>query len=79
MLTSLLTVELPADFCVWLSTSQADFLHGRFVWAHWDIDELTAMKERILSDPGLLKIGLQGVEHVNPVQFVKDVVDKTGP
>lgn len=37
------------------------------------------MKERILSDPGLLKIGLQGVDHVNPVQFVKDVVDKTGP
>ncbi|GAB7357386.1 hypothetical protein MBLNU459_g8325t1 [Dothideomycetes sp. NU459] len=55
--------ELPGAFSVWATTKQAEFLHGRFVWAAWDVDELTGMKERILADPGLLKIGLQGVSH----------------
>jgi NAD(P)-dependent dehydrogenase (short-subunit alcohol dehydrogenase family) len=66
------TIEnLPADFSVWLSTKAASFLHGRFVWANWDVDELVAMKPKIQSEPGFLKMGLQGVEMVGPDLFAQ--------
>ena len=61
-------VELPAAYCVWASTSQAAFLHGRFVWTDWDVDELLAMKEKF-NDAGFLKFGLQGVDPVSPAAF----------
>ena len=47
------SVELPAAYCVWASTPQASFLHGKFVW----IDELLGMMEKF-EDPGFLKFGL---------------------
>jgi hypothetical protein len=53
--------SLPANFCVWAATKRAAFLHGRFVWANWDVDELEAMKPKLEADKGFLKIGLQGV------------------
>ena len=53
-------VTLPGSFFVWASTKQATFLHGRFVWCNWDVDELFAMKSRFETDSGFLKIGLQG-------------------
>ena len=37
--------SLPADFYVWLVCPEATFLHGRFVWVNWDVDELKARKE----------------------------------
>lgn len=58
-------VELPGDFCAWAATPQAHFLHGRFVWANWDVDELIQRQGSINGDSGMLKIGLQGVEHVD--------------
>ena len=61
-------VELPAAHCVWASTPQASFLHGRFVWTDWGVDELLEMKERF-EDPGFLKFGLQGVDPVSPAAF----------
>ena len=53
-------IRLPGHFCTWLALggTEPDFLHGRFVWAHWDVDELVAMKESVEGDGGLLKIGL---------------------
>lgn len=51
-------VNLPAHFCTWLATGEADFLHGRFLWAHWDVDELIALKNKVAADPFLLKVGL---------------------
>lgn len=56
--------NLPASFMVWAATKQAAFLHGRFVWANWDVRELVGMKARFEAEPGLLRIGLQGVEPV---------------
>lgn len=53
--------SLPANFYVWAATKKAAFLHGRFVWANWDVDELVAMKSKFESDKGFLKVGLQGV------------------
>ncbi|KAJ3498244.1 hypothetical protein NLG97_g1273 [Lecanicillium saksenae] len=56
---------LPGDYCVWASTPAASFLHGRFVWANWDVEELMQRKAEIEADNGLLKVGVQGVEHVD--------------
>lgn len=51
-------IDLPAHFCRWLATPEADFLHGRMLWAHWDVDELVGMKERVLADQNLFTQGL---------------------
>jgi hypothetical protein len=60
-----LSDNLPGDYSVWASTAAASFLHGRFVWTNWDVEELIQRKAEIQADNGLLKIGLQGVEHVD--------------
>ncbi|CAM1504624.1 Fc.00g022150.m01.CDS01 [Cosmosporella sp. VM-42] len=54
--------ELAGDFAVWLTSPDAAFLHGRFVQAAWDVDELKAGKfrERIDNDPFFLKVGILG-------------------
>jgi hypothetical protein len=39
---------LPGHFCVWLSSLEADFLCGRFVWAVWDAEELKAKEDEIV-------------------------------
>ncbi|PVH80795.1 NAD(P)-binding protein [Cadophora sp. DSE1049] len=52
--------KLPGDFCVWLASSEADFLHGRFVWVNWDVDELKARAAEIESKPEELTMALQG-------------------
>lgn len=51
-------LRLPADFALWLAGPESDFLHGRYVWAHWDVDELVALKEKVLSGPNFLTFGL---------------------
>ncbi|KAI6884518.1 hypothetical protein KC363_g4023 [Hortaea werneckii] len=51
-------VNLAAGFCLWLASGQADFLHGRFVWAQWDVDELIALKDRVVKEPIFLQMGL---------------------
>ncbi|KAJ5117160.1 Glucose/ribitol dehydrogenase [Penicillium atrosanguineum] len=35
-------VSLPANFCVWLASPEAQFLKSKFLWANWDVDELKA-------------------------------------
>ncbi|PVI06246.1 NAD(P)-binding protein [Periconia macrospinosa] len=40
---------LAGDFVVWATSDEAKFLAGRFAWVNWDIDELIAAKEEILS------------------------------
>lgn len=49
--------RLPAYFAVWLAGDESGFLHGRHLWANWDVDELVEMKERINEDPDFLTIG----------------------
>lgn len=51
-------VSLPGDFAVWLASGESGFLHGRFVWAEWDVDELLALKGKMAEDPTFLTIGL---------------------
>lgn len=42
--------DLVAGFIVWLSTGQADWAKGRYLSANWDVEELTALKDKILRD-----------------------------
>lgn len=57
------SVELPGHFCAWLASPEASFLRGKYVWVNWDIDELKARKEEILSTD-LLDIKLGGVSFI---------------
>ena len=51
-------LDLPAHFALWLAGPESGFLHGRYLWAQWDVDELVALRERVERDPSFLKIGL---------------------
>ncbi|KAK7403413.1 hypothetical protein QQX98_010826 [Neonectria punicea] len=55
--------DLPGQFAVWLASPEATFLHGRFVWTEWDVDELKegALRKRIDDDPHYLKVGVRGL------------------
>jgi hypothetical protein len=55
-----LLVNLPAHFNVWIASPEAEFLKGKFVWANWDVNELTAFAEEI-KESMLLRIDLHGV------------------
>ncbi|KAK7211625.1 hypothetical protein V2G26_018803 [Clonostachys chloroleuca] len=54
--------ELPGNFSVWLASPEAAFLHGRYVEASWDVEELKSgqIREQIENDPYLLKVGILG-------------------
>ncbi|KAK7424147.1 hypothetical protein QQZ08_008753 [Neonectria magnoliae] len=56
-------IKLPGDFAVWAASDEAQFLHGRFVWALWDVDELKAgpVRERIDKEDTFLKVGVHGI------------------
>jgi NAD(P)-dependent dehydrogenase (short-subunit alcohol dehydrogenase family) len=41
---------LAAGFAVWLSSGQADWAKGRYLSATWDVAELSALKEAIVTD-----------------------------
>ena len=51
-------IDLPAHFAVWLAGPESGCLHGRHLWANWDVDELIALKDRLASDTTFLTIGL---------------------
>ncbi|PVH91976.1 NAD(P)-binding protein [Periconia macrospinosa] len=52
-------VTLPASFNLWLSTPEARFLKGKFLWCNWDIDELKS-RAKELESGRLLNIDLVG-------------------
>jgi hypothetical protein len=52
-------VSLPAGFSLWLTSPEARFLDGKFLWANWDADELVARKDEI-EKKGLLDLQLVG-------------------
>ncbi|KAH6973112.1 hypothetical protein BKA56DRAFT_635057 [Ilyonectria sp. MPI-CAGE-AT-0026] len=55
--------NLPGQFAVWAASSEARFLHGRFVWSTWDVNELASskIKAELEADPWLLKVGVKGL------------------
>ncbi|KAM0543341.1 hypothetical protein ACHAO7_009457 [Fusarium culmorum] len=55
--------NLPGHFAVWAASPEARFLHGRFVWANWDVAELRdgPVREQIDQDEHFLKVGVEGL------------------
>ncbi|OKP09899.1 Dehydrogenase/reductase SDR family member 11 [Penicillium subrubescens] len=54
--------KLPGNFAVWAASAQAKFLHGRFVWASWDVKEVADSMTDILDrDRDYWKLGVKGL------------------
>lgn len=70
--------SLAAHMALWPSSPAAAFLHGRFIWANWDADELVARREEILSDHGLLKVGITGVKSFNMPKLMEKCAEFPG-
>ncbi|KAF5670148.1 peroxisomal short-chain alcohol dehydrogenase [Fusarium circinatum] len=56
-------VSLPGAFAVWCASDEAAFLHGRFVWSAWDVEELKSgsIRDRLDKDGQFLRIGVHGL------------------
>ncbi|TVY54996.1 Short chain dehydrogenase citE [Lachnellula suecica] len=52
-------VELSANFIVWIVSPEAEFLKGKFIWSNWDVDDMIAKKEELVSSNQLTQ-GLLG-------------------
>ncbi|KAF9060509.1 short-chain dehydrogenase/reductase, partial [Rhodocollybia butyracea] len=68
-------INLLSNFSVWAASPEASWLHGRFVWAHWDVDELKAdpkIQKHLEGKGGYLKIGVEGLSSVNVEAFLID-------
>lgn len=52
---------LPSDLCVWLASSEADFLRGRFLSVNFDMDELMVRRTEFEADPSLLRLQIGGM------------------
>ena len=44
---------------MWLASSEASFLKGKYVWTNWDVEELKARASKI-AEPAYLTTGLNG-------------------
>ena len=55
--------DLSAGFAVWITSQEAAFLHGRVVWATWDVTELANgdVRKRIEEDFYFLKESVVGL------------------
>lgn len=53
-------VSLPASYVVWAASPEADFISGRFLWVHWDVNELRVALEKKKDDPCYLRVGIEG-------------------
>lgn len=52
---------------VWAASREAEYLHGRFVWANWDVDEVKrVLGEQIAKEPNFLKVGMEGLSESMP-------------
>ncbi|UKZ56665.1 hypothetical protein TrVGV298_010505 [Trichoderma virens] len=56
-------ISLPSSVAIWAASDEAAFLHGRFIWSAWDVEELQSgpLRERIEKDEQFLRIGVHGV------------------
>lgn len=59
----LCTDDLGGNFAVWATSDEAQFLHGRFAWASWDVEELASgeLRKRIDEDPYFLRTTISGL------------------
>lgn len=58
--------NLSGNFAVWAASPEATFLHGRFVWANWDVLEMKdIIGPRVKEDEHFLKVGIEGLSEKN--------------
>ncbi|KAK3385918.1 hypothetical protein B0H63DRAFT_510591 [Podospora didyma] len=59
--------SLPGSFAVWAASEEARFLHGRWVWASWDVTELAQgeLRKRLDSEVDFLRISVGGLAGTN--------------
>jgi len=63
--------DLPARFSVWLSSLKGRcILSGKYLWPHWDVDELNQRSEELFEDFAALTLTWSGWPFPQP-----DVVD----
>ncbi|GKT45449.1 short chain dehydrogenase citE [Colletotrichum spaethianum] len=57
-------VTLAGNYAVWAASEEARFLHGRFVWAKWDVEELKTgeIGDKIRKNDHYLKVGVVGLQ-----------------
>ncbi|KAK8132279.1 Short-chain dehydrogenase/reductase SDR [Apiospora kogelbergensis] len=56
-------ISLPANFLVWIASTEAKFLNNKIVFASWDVEELKSREKEIVGGPpgtGELWLGYQG-------------------
>jgi NAD(P)-dependent dehydrogenase (short-subunit alcohol dehydrogenase family) len=55
--------ELTGNFAVWAASKEAAFLHGRFVWCSWDVEEMRGgeVRKRMQEDPYYLRASIVGL------------------
>ncbi|KAH7402745.1 hypothetical protein BKA66DRAFT_436145 [Pyrenochaeta sp. MPI-SDFR-AT-0127] len=56
-------IELPASYLVWASSAEADFIKGKFVWVHWDVDELKKVIEGT-EDKQIFSLAVNGIPNL---------------
>ncbi|KAJ4369599.1 hypothetical protein N0V83_005361 [Neocucurbitaria cava] len=61
------TDDLPGEFAVWAASKQAAFLHGRYVWCSWDVEELATgeNRKRLDEDFYFLRASISGLSNGN--------------
>lgn len=59
----MLAENLPGNLAVWAASNEARFLHGRFIWSNWDVEEIKggSVGKRIEEERNFLKVGVEGL------------------
>lgn len=61
--------NLPGAFTVWAASKDASFLHGRYVFSSWDVEELAdkEITSRLAKDRDYLKISVKGLDWMKKI------------
>jgi NAD(P)-dependent dehydrogenase (short-subunit alcohol dehydrogenase family) len=54
------SIHLAAHFTLWVTSDEARFANGRFLWLNWDVDELKANAKKIEESPDLFRVTIGG-------------------
>ena len=59
--------DLPGGFALWLASKEAAFMHGRYAYASWDVEQLATgpLRKRIDEDPYFLRVNVDGMRESN--------------
>jgi hypothetical protein len=64
ILTGACVVSLSASYLVWACSPEAEFIKGKFVWAHWDVEELRKVLEEE-EDKQFLTLAVAGIPYLS--------------